>query len=87
VTKNIESDGPALGVYHPELKKLAWKKFEDWFMARTLEISEEVTSRRWEAPEAPDLVALRPAIEKKFAALLKRKGQPRPPRKKKNPSA
>jgi hypothetical protein len=77
VTRNTESDGPALGVYHRELKTHAWDKFEEWFMARTLEISEEVTSRPWQAPGAPDLVALRPAIEKKFAALLKRKRQPR----------
>jgi hypothetical protein len=82
VTKNAESDGPALGLYHPGLKKQAFDKFEAWFMARTLEISDEATSRPWKAPGAPDLVALRPAIEEKFAALLKRKRQPRPPKKK-----
>src|SRR5712664_4165342 len=82
VTKSTESDGPALGLYHPELKTQAFEKFSSWFMARTLEISEEVTSRPWQAPGAPDLVALRPLIEEKFAALLKRKRQPRPPRKK-----
>jgi hypothetical protein len=77
VTKNVESDGPALGLYHRDLKKQAFDKFEAWFMARTLEISEEVTSRPWQAPGAPDLVALRPAIEEKFAVLLGRKRQPR----------
>jgi len=82
VTKNTQSDGPALGVYHPELKKQAWDKFEEWFMARTLEISEEVTARPWQAPGAPDLAALRPVIEEKFAALLKRKRQPRPSKRK-----
>jgi hypothetical protein len=83
VTTKAESDGPSLGLYHPELKKSAFDKFEAWFMARTLEISEEVTSRPWQAPGAPDLAALRPAIEEKFAALLRRRRQPRPPRKKK----
>ena len=82
VTKNVEADGPALGVYHDELRQQAWDKFEEWFMARTLEISGEVTSRLWQEPTAPDLVALRPAIEKEFAALQKRRKQPRPPKKK-----
>ena len=81
VTKNIGSDGPALSLHHPELKQQAFEEFSSWFMARTLEISEEVTSRPWQAPGAPDLVALRPIIEEKFAALLKRKRQPRPKKK------
>jgi len=50
-------------------------------MAQTLELSERVTSRPWQAPGAPDIVALRPLIEEKFAALLKRKRQPRPRKK------
>ena len=85
LTKNTKSDGPALGVYHPELKKQAFAKFEEWFMPRTLDISGEITARLWLAPGPPDLVSLRPAIENRFAALLKRKRQPHP-RKKKPPS-
>ena len=75
VTKNSEYDGRALSVYHPGIKKETFAKFEQWFMARTLDISEEITARPWQAPGPPDLVALRPAIEKKFAALMKRKRQ------------
>lgn len=85
VTKHTDANGPALGLHYRGLNEQAFEKFSAWLMARTLEISEQVGARPWRAPGAPDIVALRPLIEEKWRALLKRKRQPRPPRKKPGP--
>jgi hypothetical protein len=72
-----DSDGPPLGVYHPDLKQEAFDRFKAWFLERTLEISKRVTAQPWEPPGSPDLTALRPLIEREYARLLLRKKQPK----------
>jgi hypothetical protein len=75
--RRTESDGPPLGVYHVGLKQQALDTFAAWFLDRTKEVSARAALRPWEPPVTPDLIQLRPLIEKEYAALLNRKRQPR----------
>jgi hypothetical protein len=72
ITKCMETDGPALRLYHPGLKGEAFEGFAKLFMEKTLEISQRVIAKPWTAPPAPLLKNLRPLIEKEFARLRER---------------
>lgn len=76
--RQTSSDGPPLSVYHADLKKQAFEKFQEWFLARTLELSQRVSRPPWSPPAEPDLAQLRPLVEAEFAKLLKRRRQPKP---------
>jgi hypothetical protein len=78
VDRQTSLDGPPLGVYHAGLKPQAFDKFKEWFLARTLELSEQVSTRPWSPPAEPNLAQLRPLVEAEFAKLLKRRRQPKP---------
>lgn len=81
VDRQTTSDGPPLDVYHAGLKQQAFDKFKEWFLARTLELSEQVSRRLWSPPLEPDLAQLKPLVEAEFAKLLARKRQPKPKKK------
>ncbi len=81
VDRRRNTDGPPLGVHHAGLKHHAFDKFREWFLARTLEVSQRRAQRPWVSPTVPDLTNLRPLIETEFAKLLKRRRQPRPKKK------